>query len=277
MLSVERLTPAIGAEITGVDLGQLDDTTAAQLSGELHRHGVLVVRNQSLDRDAQLQLAARFGEVRGHPVAEFARGSADPLSVVYNDAEKLPQGDQHFHVDYSFNDSIPNIAILRAEVVPDSGGDTQWSNAGAAFDALSPWMQAALDGLVAEHDAGEKFWYEMYRTQGEEFVARARAKFAGNAHPVIARHPVTGRRLLFVNEGYTRRIVGVQPFESEALLRMLFELIENPDFHYRHRWRPGDVVFWDEHLTTHKGPNDFAPATRCLTRVTAGHSAPRAA
>ena len=131
-----------------------------------------------------------------------------------------------------------------------------------------------LEGLEAVHDAGQQFWFEMRRTLGDEAAAKSQAQFDGNRHPVVGPHPFTGRMLLFVNAGYTRRIDGLTSAESAGMLRMLFEHINNPAFHYRHHWQTGDVVMWDEHQTTHMGPNDFYPAERRLARLTAGQHAP---
>ena len=215
--------------------------------------------------------------VRGHPVPEFLFGAADPVAVVENDGDKLPQEDQQFHVDYSFSTEIPDLAVLHAEVLPPNGGDTMWANAGAAYDALSPRMQEFLDGLTARHDAGDKFWWEMRRTLGEEPSEKAREHFQGNSHPIVCAHPVTGRKLLFVNPGYTVEINELSRSESAGVLRILFDHLSNPAFHYRHRWSDSDVVIWDEHLTAHMGPFDFAPHHRRLARVTAGSTAPVAA
>ena len=151
-----------------------------------------------------------------------------------------------------------------------------WASAGAAYDALSPRIREFLDGLTARHDAGERFWFEMRRTLGPEPADRAREHFQGNSHPVICAHPATGRRLLFVNPGYTVAINELSSRESDGLLRMLFDHVNNPAFHFRHRWQDSDVVIWDEHLTAHMGPFDFAPHHRRLVRVTAGSSAPQA-
>ena len=237
---------------------------------------MLVLPEQRLDREQQVEFTARLGPVHGHPVPEFLFGGADPVSIVENDGDKLPQDDQHFHVDYSFAPEIPDLAVLRAEVVPQAGGDTMWASAAAAYDALSPRMREFLDGLTARHEAGDRFWFEMRRTLGSESAERARDHFAGIDHPVVCAHPVTGRRLLFVNPGYTVAINELGTRESEGLLRLLFDHLNNPAFHFRHRWHESDVVIWDEHLTAHMGPFDFAPHHRRLARVTAGRTAPAA-
>ena len=271
------LTSSIGARVEGVQLGAVDAAGAGAIRRALHEHGVLVFPGQDLEREQQVGFARLLGEVRGHPVPEFLFGGADPVAVVENDGDKLPQDDQHFHVDYSFAPEIPDLAVLHAEVLPPAGGDTMWASAGAAYDALSPPMRDFLHGLTARHDAGERFWFEMRRTLGPEPSDRARDHFQGNSHPVICAHPVTGRRLLFVNPGYTVAINGLTTRESDGLLRTLFEHLNNPAFHFRHCWHDSDVVIWDEHLTAHMGPFDFAPHHRRLVRVTAGSSAPSAA
>jgi taurine dioxygenase len=273
-LEIEPLTSTLAARVGGVQLTELDDAGVEAVRDALHRHGVLVFPEQRMTRDEQVAFAGRLGEVHDHPVREFLSGGGDPVSIVENDASKPPQDDQHFHVDYSFNTVIPDLAVLRAEVIPERGGDTIWSSAAAAYDALSPRIKELLAGLEAVHDAGDKFWFEMRRTIGEQATNRARDRFAGNRHPIVGPHPYSGRMLLFVNPGYTVRIEGVSTRESAGLLRMLFDHVNDPAFHFRHRWRAGDVVMWDEHQTTHMGPSDFYPAERRLARVTAGQHAP---
>jgi taurine dioxygenase len=271
------LTSSLGARVEGVQLGSVDDAGVAAIRRALHEHGVLVFPAQQLDREQQVEFTARLGPVHGHPVPEYLFGAADPVALVENDADKLPQDDQNFHVDYSFAHEIPDLAVLHIEVVPPTGGDTMWSNAGAAYDALSSRMQQFLGGLTARHEAGDRFWFEMRRTLGPEPTERAREQFDGNSHPVVCAHPVTGRPLLFVNRGYTVAINELNTTESSAMLRLLFEHLNNPAFHFRHRWGESDVVIWDEHLTAHMGPFDFAPHHRRLARVTAGRTAPVAA
>jgi taurine dioxygenase len=271
---IEPLTSTFAARVDGIRLTAATDADVSEIRDALHEHGVLVFPGQEMSRDEQLAFTEKFGEVHDHPVREFLTGGGDPVSVVENDASKPPQGDQHFHVDYSFNTVVPDLAVLRAEVIPERGGDTIWSSASVAYDALSERVKQMLQGLQAVHDAGDRFWFEMRRTIGEEAAGRARDVFVGNRHPVVGPHPFTGRMLLFVNPGYTVRIDELTVRESDGLLRLLFDHVNDPLFHYRHRWKAGDVVMWDEHQTTHMGPNDFYPAERRLTRVTAGQHAP---
>ena len=138
-------------------------------------------------------------------------------------------------------------------------------------------MRGFLDGLTARHDAGERFWFEMRRTLGPEPSDRARDHFQGNSHPVDLRAPGDGSRAAVREPRVHGRDQRVDHAESDGLLRMLFDHLNNPAFHFRHRWRDSDVVIWDEHLTAHMGPFDFAPHHRRLVRVTAGSSVPSAA
>jgi taurine dioxygenase len=275
MAATTELTSAIGARLEGLDLRSLDADGAAGVRAQLDEHGVLVVAGQEMTRDEQVAFTALLGETHGHPVQEFLSGGpVDPISIVENDENKPPQGDQHFHVDYSFATKIPDLAVLRAEIVPPRGGDTIWASLAAAYEALSDHFKAFLEPLNAKHEAGERFWFEMRRTIGEEKAQRARDRFSGNRHPVVCKHPRTGRRLLFVNRGYTTRIEELTDSESDGVLRTLFDHINNPAFHFRHKWAPGDLVIWDEHQTAHMGPFDFFPSHRRLVRVTAGSAAP---
>jgi taurine dioxygenase len=273
---VEPLTSAIGAEVRGLDLNELDEVHCREIRSALSDHGVLVFRDQEMSADQQCAFGARFGPSHGHPVRQFLRGAEanPPLELVENHAEKPPQEDQNFHTDYSFNTVIPDLAILRPEVIPSNGGDTIWSSTIAAYDGMSAPVKDFIDGLTARHEASERFWFEYARTLGDESVQKARKAFPGAEHPVVEFHPFTGRPLLFVNCGYTTRILGVTSRESRSLLNLLFDQLKDPAFHYRHKWRPGDVVMWDEHGTVHMGPHDFYPEHRRLTRVTAGYRAP---
>jgi taurine dioxygenase len=275
-IAVEPLTSTLGARIAGLDLVGADDVQCHEIRDALSEYGVLVFPDQIMTAQEQCKFTARFGPSHGHPVREYILGRPDdPLSLVENYADKPPQDEQSFHTDYSFNTVVPDLAVLRAEIVPPTGGDTIWSSSVAAYEALSETIKAILQGLVAVHEAGERFWFEYARTLGDEVVGPARKAFPGAQHPVVETHPLTGRELLFVNAGYTVRIVGLSPRENRAVLGLLFDQLRDPAFHYRHKWRLGDVVMWDEHSTQHMGPHDFYPHARRLTRVTAGHREPQ--
>ena len=274
-LTLEPLTSSTGARVLDLDPRDVDDRATGALRQALSEFGVLVFHAPDMTVDEQVTFTQRFGPSHGHPVVEFLSGAvADPVSVVENRDDKPSQDDQNFHTDYSFNRAIPDLAVLRAEILPSRGGDTIWSSTVAAYEGLSDAVKEFIAGLTATHDAGERFWFEVDRALGPDAAAKARRAFPNAIHPVVAAHPFSDDALLFVNPGYTTGIVGLKPRESRAVLDMLFDQLNDPAFHYRHRWQPGDVVMWDEHATLHMGPADFFPEHRRLTRVTAGARSP---
>lgn len=274
-LDLEPLTSSIGAAVHGLDPRAVDAATAPLVRSALAVHGVLVFRAPGMTLDEQLEFAARFGDPIGHPVREQLRGEADdPVAVVENHGEKPSQDDQHFHTDYSFHTHVPELAVLRPEVLPSRGGDTIWSSTTAAFRLLSPRFVDFLRGLSGIHDAGERFWFEVDRTLGADATAALRRDFPPREHPVVGRHPLSREPVLFVNPGYTIGLTELGPVESRATLAALFDVVNDSSLHFRHRWRPDDVVMWDEVTTVHRAPSDFYPEHRRLTRVAVGRTAP---
>jgi taurine dioxygenase len=267
---VVPLTGTIGARVENVDAAGLDDASRAVLRDALERHHVIVLGPQVLTDDEHRMLASVWGEPQPHPVAAFM-GSSEVIAYVTNDADNPPIGDSDFHTDYTFNHEIAAVAVLQAQEVTTLGGDTIWADAHAAYDALSESLRAYLATLAAHHELGPRFAEVTRRRYGDDVAQRVVERFgSGAVHPVVVRHPVTGRAALFVNPGYTTAIVGLEPKESAALLGFLFEHLASPRFHYRHHWNVGDVVIWDEVATVHQGPDDFWPERRVLRRITAG-------
>jgi taurine dioxygenase len=267
---VTPLTGTIGARVDGLDARRLDEATSALLRDALAEHHVLVLGAQVLDDDAHRALAAVWGEPQPHPVAAWL-GSREVVAYVTNDADNPPIGDSDFHTDYTFNHEIAAVAVLQAQEVTTHGGDTIWADAHAAYETLSDSLRTYLGTLSAHHDLGPRFAEVMRRRYGPDVAERVVERFGpGAVHPVVVRHPSTGRPALFVNPGYTTAIVGLEPKESAALLGFLFEHLASPRFHYRHHWNVDDVVIWDEVATVHQGPDDFWPQRRVLRRITAG-------
>ena len=274
-LDLEPLTSSIGARVHAGDPRDLDDRRVSLVRAALAEHGVLVFRAPGMSKDEQVEFASRFGAPVGHPVREQLGGpTEDPVAVVENHGEKPSQDDQHFHTDYSFHTHVPELAVLRPEVLPSRGGDTIWASTTAAFRLLSDRYVDFLRGLSGVHDAGERFWFEVDRTLGTEAAASLRREFPPQEHPVVGRHPVTGSPLLFVNPGYTIGLTGLSPTESRSTLAALFDVVNDSSLHFRHRWQLGDLVMWDELTTVHRAPSDFSPDHRRLTRVTVGRTAP---
>jgi len=246
-----------------VDLTRpLDEPTRGQLEALLAEHLVLHLPDQFVDDAQQLAFALAFGEPYIHPLA---RGSATEARCehIVDDVEHPPYQDV-WHTDVSWDDHPPSFGTLRAVDLPPRGGDTIFVNTYAALETLSPTMQELLQPLSALHTmgSGKAFVAKM----GAEIVAKVRAQFPGVEHPVVGLHPVTGRRFLNVNRGFTESIVGFSDAESRALLDLLFDHVTNPNLQYRHRWSPGDVVIWDERCTQHFAVADYMPHRREMGR-----------
>jgi taurine dioxygenase len=273
-LTITPVTSSIGASISGVQLSAATDEELELIQWALLEHHVVFLRDQDLNDDSHEAFASRWGEPIPSPVvAHF--GGAQTMGVVYNDEQHPPATEgEGWHTDHSWASYVPDAAVLRAVTVPPAGGDTLWTDINAAYLALSPRLQGFLSGLTARHDPGERFELEMRARMPDELVDEVMPHFPGVDHPVIVAHPVTGQPGVFVNPGYTRKINGLNADESATLLRMLFDLIGQPEFVCRFRWETGSVAIWDEHATLHRGPQDFGLARRELHRFTIGATEP---
>ncbi len=274
-VKVTPITGTIGARVEGLDLTRIDDRAADVLRMALRDHHLLVMDRSPMTDDEHRMLASVFGSPTLHPVAAWM-GSTEEVAYVTNDADNPPIGDSDFHTDYTFNDEIAAVAVLQAQVVTSRGGDTIWADSHAALDALSPSLRGYLETLEAHHTLGPRFAEVMRRRYDDDTAIGVIEQFGGSAHPVVVRHPETGRPALFVNPGYTDHVVGLNPKESDALLGLLFEHLATPRFLYRHHWQVDDIVIWDEVATVHQGPDDFFPERRVLRRICSGQVVPRA-
>ncbi|MFH8346410.1 TauD/TfdA dioxygenase family protein [Streptomyces sp. NPDC018045] len=268
-ISVDPITPLTGAEISGLDLsqelgpGQVDELRRAFLA-----HHVLVFRDQTLTPEDHKRLAGHFGEL--HPVAAAAE-DADPYVLeISTTKESRAVAGNGWHADGTADEEPSLGSMLHILRVPEggSGGDTLFANMHLAYELLSPAMREFLDGLTAVHD-GILPW------QGQ--TPPADYTVPVNEHPVVVRHPETGRQLLFVNGAYTSHIPQLSRDESKAVLAMLFDHIaRTPLLNCRVRWAPGTLVFWDNRCLQHHATWDYYPQTRYGRRVAIKGSRPRA-
>ena len=265
---VEKLTSGIGAEVIGGDLRSLPD--ASWLLDQLHEHLVLVARGQTLSPGDQVALARLLGEpTPAHPVVP---GHPDHPEILELDGA---QGGRNarWHTDVTFTATPPAASILVADTVPTFGGDTLWANLRSAYDRLSAPLQRLVDELEAVHRIsplaywGEPFDTALGRDDAQQLLEQA-ALVPPVIHPVVRVHPVTGRRALFVNPGFTTHIVGLSRIESDGLLDILHRHTTQPEVTFRHRWRPGDVVMWDNQATMHYASDDYGNEPRRMRRVT---------
>ena len=267
-LDVVPVAGRIGAEIRGVALGgDLDDATIAAIRAALVRHKVIFFRAQHHLNDAgQEAFAERFGKPVAHPTVPVVPGSKYLLEL----DSKEGRAASSWHTDVTFIETPPMASILYARRLPPSGGDTIWSNMKAAYEALSPAFREFLASLDAVHDFARGFPTRgiVANAAGEDKHAKAAAEHPPVLHPVIRTHPETGQDGLFVNFGFTERIKGLRRKESDAILNMLFEHIQKPEFLVRWRWSPNAIAFWDNRVTQHYAVNDYLPHRRIMNRAT---------
>jgi len=258
-IRVEPLTPTIGATVEGVDLREpLPDAVFAEIEQAWLSHLVIFFRDQHLSPEQHLGLGRRFGELHVHPAAPYAHDNPE-LMVIHADADSHRINGEGCHSDVSADIEPPMASILHLHQVPSRGGDTCWSNMYAAYEALSPAMQALLDPMTAQHVADYTGNYGDHAPQRESPRA---------VHPVVRVHPATGRKALYVNAGFTKRIVDLSREESRAMLAFLFEHVKDINFQCRFEWQADSIAMWDNRCTQHMAVWDYFPETRSGIRVT---------
>jgi taurine dioxygenase len=266
--TLEPLTPSIGARVDNIDLTEkLDERAIGWIADALMKHKVLVFRDQRFTPETQRDFAACFGRLHVNPISPN-HPQVPEIMVLHVDRDHLPER-AVWHTDVTFDKAPPMGAVLHCVECPSTGGDTIWSSTAAAFSALSPPLRQLLDGLTAEHEFAKLFRAKDYA--GGDAKARWEAavgKHPPVIHPVVRSHPVTGEKAIFINEGFTTRIIELAEAESDALLSFLFSHMTRPEFTYRHRWSGNDVVFWDNRVTAHYPVSDYWPNLRRVHRAT---------
>jgi taurine dioxygenase len=265
-MEIRPLTGAIGAEISGIDLGQASTDELAGVRTALNEYEVIFFRDQAISPAQQKALALSFGPLQSHPAYNCVAGFPE-ITILESTAER-PTKIEAWHTDMTFRQHPPMVTILKADVVPQAGGDTLWSSMSAAYEALSPTMQSLLLELTAVHDFSLGFAESLAEPGGRERLADAVANNPPVRHPVIRTHPETGKKVIFVNSLFTSHIEGLSSRESRALLDFLFEHVTTPEFTCRFQWRSNSLAIWDNRSTQHKPINDYFPAHRRLHRIT---------
>jgi taurine dioxygenase len=267
-INVMPIAGALGAEISGVDLGtDLVDETVAEIRSAWLAHQVIFFRDQVLDPHEFLTFARRLGTPVEYP---FVKGIDEYPEIIA--VTKLPHETVNFggiwHSDTVYLERPPMATMLIAREVPPFGGDTMWANMYAAYEALSPGMQRLLGNLRSVNSSAladvSKTREDRIRDSGDgsgdrEFLSE---------HPVVRTHPETGRKALYVNVAHTQRFVDMTAAESRPLLRFLFEHSVRPEFTCRFQWRVGSVALWDNRCTMHNPINDYHGYTRRMHRIT---------
>jgi len=260
---VERVSPCLGAQISGVDLCEpLDDQTFEEIRAALLAYRVIFFRDQNMSSEQHLAFAKRFGELEEHP---FIQSDAADAEVVRFDKDEQAVGVENlWHSDVSWRE-VPSLgSVLRAHIVPDVGGDTLFADMVAAYECLDDETKGLIEGKRAVNDFTQSFGMGL----SPEDLAEQQKKFPAVEHPLVRTSPDTGERALYANGVFTSHIVGMDREESDVLLGRLFLEARVPEYQCRFQWRKNSVAFWDNRVVQHYAANDNWPQRRQMDRVT---------
>jgi alpha-ketoglutarate-dependent 2,4-dichlorophenoxyacetate dioxygenase len=285
-LGITRIHPLFAARITGIDLGKwMDDDLQRAIERAMDEYAVCVLPDQSLDDERQVAFSRFYGPLEtspgigrkpGEPVPDNARIRHREIFDISNLDQKgnlleennarsyFMKGNELWHTDSSFRDEGATWSMLHAKAVPPSGGDTEFADTRAAYDALPEAMKRRLEELVAEHS----LWHSRSKLGGYVPTEAEREAYPAAQHKLVRRHPGSGRKALYI-ASHASHIVGMPRDEGRALLEELMEFATRPQFVYRHTWRVGDLVIWDNRCTMHRAtPYERTDHARDLRRTT---------
>ena len=277
-LQIEPLTGTLGAEVSGIDLSQpISPERIGELNAAVVEHKVIFFRDQDITPKQQVTFARAFGALEIHPFTEkwgnFNNDSDEQNIVAVESTPETPFSADMWHSDVTWRPDPAMGSILRGVIIPPVGGDTLFADMTAAYDGLDDATRSHLSGLVAVHD----WWLfrDGLRARGvpEEKIAELNAKHPPSEHPVVRTHPVSGKKIIYV-DGFTVRIKGMSGEESRALLTRLSKLAHVPEYQVRFRWRKNSIAFWDNRSTQHYAVPDFYPQHRLMHRVTVAGDVP---
>ena len=268
-MKIQQLSEHIGAEISGIQLDNLNEDAVAEIKEAWLEHKVLVFRDQEISTEAHIAFGKNFGDLEIHPFADNLEDH--PEIIVLEAGGDSPRQNYNaakdWHIDVSFREKPPMGSILRGKVIPEKGGDTRFSNAAAAYENLDPEIKARVDELSAVNDYTKMFGPST-RFNSEESHEENIKEYPPVLHPVIRTHPETGKRSIFTNNFFTSHIEGVDGEESDYLLGKLAEAIRDPSIQFRVQWEPETFVMWDNRCVHHVATDDFLPLFRRMERVT---------
>ena len=260
-MQVTRMAAPLGAVVEGIDVREVSAAGWRELNALFCEHHVLAFPGQDLSPTEQMAFARRWGELVRHPYAGLKE---HPEIIRLGNPGKRRDVNQHWHSDMTYNAEPPKLTMLYALEAPELGGDTAFANQILAYEALSDGLRATVDGLRAVHSAEG-----LAAVYGESPAEAPRAE-----HPVVRTHDETGERALYVCRAFTQRFVDWSREESQALLEYLFHHSTRPEFQARHRWRPGDLVMWDNRCLLHFAVHDHGDEPRVIHRLQVEGPAP---
>ena len=286
MVTVRPSKAPLGAEILGVDLSKdIGDAVFREIVDLFHEHEVVFFRNQRLAPEQHVAFSRRFGELELHVRKDCCRPGFPELFVVSNVLENgKPIGSQDaglfWHSDLCYMSEPSRGSLFYAREVPHDAqgkpvGDTLFASATAAFSALPESDKRKLQGLKAVNSYAQGYYRDRKSGPRKQLTEEQQKRTPDVEHPIVRTHPFTGRKCLFLNEGYTSRVAGMDAMESDALLARLFEHATRPEYVYRHQWRVGDFLMWDNCSVQHRAVMDYQlPQRRLMERATLCGTAP---
>ena len=267
-MQIRPLSAQCGSEVTGVDLRAIGDEEMTALRQALAETGVVLLRDQQLSPEDHIAFARRWGEIDINNYFP-ANGGYPEIAEVRKAETQFVNIGGGWHTDHSY-DAVPAMgSILVARELPPVGGDTLFASMGAAYDSLSDGLKATLEGLRAVHSADHIYGHEGIYAKTDQAADLKGHDISANAvHPAVIRHPVTGRKLLYVNPAFTLHFEGWTREESQPLLQYLYAVGMREEFHCRLQWQPGSVAVWDNRATWHFAANDYHGHRRLMHRIT---------
>ena len=271
MLTVEKITPAIGAQIKGVDFTKPISTEIHDAIYEaLIDNLVIFFRDCQISPAAHLEFAQKFGKLdEPHPHYPHVDGYG-PIVLLENN-EANPPDTNTWHTDLTFKEEQPFASILVARSIPKCGGDTMWSSCYAAYERLPDGMKNYLEGLEAIHDYGDfrnSFVEAPFGAERNQRLNESVSRFGQNVRPIISRHPASDRKFLNFNLAFVAHIVGLMANDSASLKTFLANHMNKPEDQIRWKWKAGDIAMWDNRVTMHYALSDYYPQYRCMNRIT---------
>ncbi|OUR77797.1 taurine dioxygenase [Alphaproteobacteria bacterium 46_93_T64] len=271
-ISFRQTNGGAGAFVENVDLAAgLDTATSQKIIEALGEYGVLFFRDQHLIPQEHERFAEKLGTININRFFQPVEGHPRIAEVRKEPDQKYAIG-EGWHTDHSY-DQIPALgSILLAKELPNHGGDTLFANMYLAYDALSDGLKKILDGLEAEHSSRHRFGANSKAGSGKldttNRLGNSEKATQDAVHPVVIRHPISGKKALYVNDGFTLRFKGWTDAESKPLLNYLYEHASKPEFTYRFEWQDGSIAMWDNRATWHKALNDYHGERRLMHRIT---------
>ncbi len=285
-IQYKKLTENIGSEVLGVNLAEpISHADMLNIEHEFNNRAILLFRNQDISEAQHIKFSKHFGDLEIHVLKQYLLPDNPEILRISNIQENkvnigISDAGQYWHTDLSYTKNPSRCSILKAKVIPERYGDTTYGdtcfiNTASAYEALDEQTKQRMIGLKAVHSYIGR--HDKMRlaanSQRQPLTEEQRKQVPEVIHPVVRTHPITGRKSIYVNEGFTSRIVDMEPEESEQFLQELYTHCTSDAFKYRHKWRVGDIMMWDNCSTQHLAIADYGPdQLRFMHRTTVAGS-----